>query len=319
MDKPIRSPGTCAISLLTASVLLAVCGLQSHASAPAPTQPATQAPASQSPAAQLPATTAELPAFEVSTVKPSDPNHPGSRLWFTPDGIKITGVSLQMTVREALGTEDDHVLGEPSWTKTAMFDIEAKVAPEVAPRLKDMNMDQRRQMLVPLLEDRFQLKFHHETRELTVYELVVAKSGVKMQAAKPADGTTPGPPPGPGQPPRPGSHMLMTRGPGHIESTGTGMEFLAHVLSGQLGRTVVDKTGLTGNWDYKLDWTPDDASLLVSKGGGDGAAGDGVSTPENSGPSLFTAVQEQLGLKLESVKTPADVIVIDQIEQPTPN
>jgi uncharacterized protein (TIGR03435 family) len=96
------------------------------------------------------------------------------------------------------------------------------------------------------------------------------------------------------------------------------MEFLAHVLSGELGRTVVDKTGLMGDWDYKLQWTPDDASLSTGKGG-EGATGEGASTPENSGPSLFTAVQEQLGLKLESAKTRADVIVIDQIEQPTPN
>ncbi len=323
MDKVTRSPGPCAIAFLTASVFLAVRGLQAQANPHAPAPSAPPAGASQSQAAQTPAGAAALPVFEVSTVKPGNPDHRGSMLMFTPDGMSITGVPLLMIVREAFGVEDDHVLGEPSWTKTAMFDIEAKVAPEDAPMLKDLKMNQRRQMLVPLLEDRFQLKFHHETRELTVYELVVAKGGVKMQATKPADdaapGPPPGPPPGPGQPPRPGSHMLMMRGRGQIESTGTGVEFLAHVLSGQLGRTVVDKTGLTGNYDYKLTWTPDDAGPAMTKMGDPGAEGANASAQDNPGPSLFTALQEQLGLKLESTKAPADVIVIDQIEQPTPN
>jgi uncharacterized protein (TIGR03435 family) len=257
----------------------------------------------------------------VSTIKPAATDANGSRLMFTPDGIQITNVPLFMIVRETFRMEDDHLVGMPGWTKSAMFDVEAKVAPEDAPRLKDLKMDQRWPMLVPLLEERFGLKFHHETRGLQVYELVVAKGGIKMQATKPTDDASPNPPPdpppGPGQPLRPGSHALMMRR-GHIESTGTGMEFPAHVLSGQLGRTVVDKTGLTGDYDFKLDWTPDDAAPTMTKGG-DPASSGGVSTPDNSGPSLFTAVQEQLGLKLESVKTQADVIVIDRIEQPTAN
>jgi uncharacterized protein (TIGR03435 family) len=289
--------------------------------APAAPPPST-ALTSQSHPAQAPGLAIALPAYEVSTVKPSKPDHQGSLLLFKPDGMSIAGVPLAMIVREAFGIEDDHVLGMPTWTKSAMFDIEAKVALEDAPRLKDLKIDQRQRMLVPLLEDRFQLKFHHETKDLPVYDLVLAKGGVKMQATRPVNDATPDPPPGlpsgPGQPPRPGSHML-TMGRGHIESTGTAMEFLAHVLSRQLGRTVVDKTGLTGNYEFKLEWTPDDAVPAMASAVGGQPAGDSASTPDTSGPSLFTAVQEQLGLKLESVKTQADVIVIDQIEQPTPN
>jgi len=258
-----------------------------------------------------------LPAWDVSTVKPSSPDARGSMIQFTSDGIKITNVSLWAIVREAFGLNDDHLFGGPGWSKTSMFDLEAKVAPDDAPKLKALKMDQMRPMVVALLEERFGLKYHHETRDLPMYELVVAKGGVKMQASKPAD---PGdaPPPAPGQLPSPGRHMLMMHGRGHVESTGTDMPVLARVLSSQLSRTVIDKTGLTGEFDYKLDWTPDDTAAAMTKGGNP-ALGDNAPSPDAAGPSLFTALEEQLGLKLESTKGPVDVIVIDQLEQPTAN
>jgi uncharacterized protein (TIGR03435 family) len=231
---------------------------------------------------------------------------------FTPDGIKITNMPLWTIVREAFGLNDDHLFGGPGWSKTSMFDLEAKVAPEDAPKLKALKMDQMRPMLVALLEERFGLKYHHETRDLPMYELVVAKGGAKMQASKPEPE---GPDPGAG--PKPSNHMLMMHGRGHIESTGTGVAGLARLLSGQLGRTVIDKTGLTGDFDYKLDWTPDDATLAMTKAGN--PSGDNASSPDTAGPSLFTAIEEQLGLKLESTKGPVDVIVIDQLNQPTAN
>jgi bla regulator protein blaR1 len=112
--------------------------------------------------------------------------------------------------------------------------------------------------------------------------------------------------------------MLMMRGRGHIESVGTGMSGLVRLLSGQLGRTVVDKTGLTGDFDYKLDWTPDDTASAMTKSSNPGP-GDNTTSQDAAGPSLFTALEEQLGLKLESTKGPVDVIVIDQLEQPTAN
>ncbi len=233
----------------------------------------------------------------------------------TPDGIKITNVQLWMAVREAFGLENDRLLGGPAWAKTTAFDIEAKVAPDDAPKLKALKMEQRRQMMVALLEERFGLKYHHETRDLPMYELVVAKGGAKLQASKPDPA---GPDQGPGPAPSPGRHMLMMNGRGHIESTGTGMAGLVRLLSGQLGRTVVDKTGLTGDFDYKLDWTPDEMASAMTKGGNP-APGDNAASPDAAGPSLFTALEEQLGLKLESTKGPVDVIVIDQLEQPTAN
>jgi uncharacterized protein (TIGR03435 family) len=227
----------------------------------------------------------------------------GSMLQLTNDGISITHFPLHTILCGAFNTEDDHILGEPGWTKSAMFDIEAKVAPEDAPKLKGLSRDRRYQMLVPFLEERFGLKFHHETRELPVYTLVVAKGGIKMQESKPSDPSTQG------------RKMLMAR-KGNIESGDMGIKDLAHVLSQQLGRTVVDDTGLTGKYDYKLVWTPDDAPPPMAASG---ASGQQSTLPDASGPSLFTALQEQLGLKLETKKAMSDVIVIDHIEQPSAN
>jgi uncharacterized protein (TIGR03435 family) len=234
----------------------------------------------------------------------------------TPDGIKLTNVPLLVIVREGFGLEPDRVIVGPGVAKmSSNFDIEAKVAPEDAPKLKALTMEQRRQMMVTLLEERCGLKYHHETRDLPYYELVVSKGGAKMQASKP---DPQGPDPGPGPEPRPERHMLMMRGRGHIESTGTGTSGLVRLLSGQLGRTVVDKTGLTGDFDYKLDWTPDEMASAMNKSGNP-ASGENTSSPDAAGPSLFTALEEQLGLKLESTKGPVDVIVIDQLNQPSEN
>jgi uncharacterized protein (TIGR03435 family) len=233
----------------------------------------------------------------------------------TPDGIKITNVPLDVMVREAFGLEPDRVIAGPGAAKmSSNFDIEAKVAPEDAPKLKELKFEQRRLMLVALLEERCGLKYHHETRDLPMYELVVAKGGVKMQASEP---DPEGPDPGPGPGPSPGRHMMMMHR-GHIESVGSGMSGLVRLLSGQLGRTVVDKTALTGDYDFKLDWTPDDAPPQMAKSGNP-APDDNASSQDAAGPSLFTALEEQLGLKLESTKGPVDVIVIDQLEQPTAN
>ena len=224
-----------------------------------------------------------------------------------------------MISRETFGLNDDHLFGGAGWSKTTNFDIEGKVAAEDAAKLKAMKPEQRRQMLVALLEERFGLKYHHETRDLPMYDLVVAKGGVKMQAAKP-DPPDSGddPPRAQGQPLKTGRHMLMMNGRGHVESTGTDMPGLARVLSSQLRRTVVDKTGLKGNFDYKLDWTPDNTAPVMARGG-DPGAGDNASSQDAGGPSLFTALEEQLGLKLESTKGPSDVIVIDALEQPSAN
>jgi uncharacterized protein (TIGR03435 family) len=291
---------------------LLACGAAAQAPAasqplPAANQPAA-ASAGQPPVAQS-AADAKLPAWDVSTIKPSSSDERGSMIQFTPDGVKYTNVSLWIIVREAFRLEDDHLFGGPGWSKTSMFDVEAKVAPEDAPKLKDLTFAQRQQMVVSLVEERFGLKYHHETRDLPLYDLVVAKGGSKLTPSKPD-------PPAEDGDEKHANRRLMS-GRGHIESVGTGTEDLARILSGTLGRTVVDKTGLAGRFDYKLDWTPDNASQQVMKAS-DPGPGENASS-DIAGPSLFTAIEEQLGLKLESSKGPVDVVVIDQLAQPTAN
>lgn len=267
----------------------------------------------------------------------------------TPDGIQANGVPLQMLVRQAFGVSDDRILNEPDWVKSARFDLEAKVAPEDAPALKALSAQERFAMFLPVLEDRFGLKFHHEKRELEVYTLVVAKGGPKLKEAKPADGGrgdqpasggtgAPLPPPlppgaggdaasrpgmGSGAPARrQGMVMRMSSTQGMtLNAHGTPITSLVQMISQQISATVVDKTGLTGNYDFTLSFMPDMAigtgPMMRPPQGA--SPPDGPQTQEPVAPSIFTAVQEQLGLKLVAQKEPADVIVIDQIEQPTAN
>jgi uncharacterized protein (TIGR03435 family) len=289
-----------------------MCEAAAQTPAALPSAPAASASASPSiaPVAQSNPADVKLPAWDVSTIKPSQPDSRGSMMMFTPDGIRITNVPLLVIVREGFDLEDDRIFGGPAWAKTSFFDIEAKVVPEDAPKLKNLTPEQRFQMVIALLQDRCGLKFHHETRDMPVYDLVVAKGGSKLTPSKPD------PPAGDSGEKR-GNHMLMMHGRGHIESTGTDIHGLTRILSVQFHRTVIDKTGLAGNFDYKLDWTPDDAAPAMAKAS-DASLSDNAST-ETAGPSLFTALEEQLGLKLESSKGPVDVVVIDQLEQPTAN
>jgi bla regulator protein BlaR1 len=301
-----------------------------------------QTPAASTPeSGQSPTASADLPKYDIASIKPYKADDgPAMRvmLRITPDGVSLHGVPLRMIVQESFGVEQDRILNQPAWIGSARYNIEAKVEPEDAPKLKDLKMEQRNAMMLQLLVDRFHLKYHHEKRELPMYALVVAKGGLKMKPSKPdenppqADAPKPGdapgrvafgPPPAPGTskpgdgpPPRMGKGMFMMN-PGHLESTGTPIDMLAHVLSRQLGRTVVDKTGLTGNYDFTLDYTPDNMPMPVH-GGPEGGPKPEMQ-PDAGGPSLFTAVQEQLGLKLESTKATVDVIVIDHIDQPSEN
>jgi uncharacterized protein (TIGR03435 family) len=259
---------------------------------------------------------AKLPAFEVSTVKPMNSADGRMRIMLTPDGVSYTGVPLQELLRDAFGVEDDRILGAPSWVKTDRLEIEAKVSASDVPKLKDLKYDQRRQMLAPLLADRFNLKFHHESKELSTYALIISKGGLKLKEAKPGDKYLNGlkGPNGPG-----GPHMLMI-GPGQLTGQGIDIAHLLNALSDQgIDRTIFDKTGLTGEYDFTLQWKPEDASAPMSGGLGGSPPGNGGTTASDSGPSLFTALQEQLGLKLEPQKGPVDVIVVDHIERPSPN
>lgn len=269
----------------------------------------------------------DVPKFEVATIKPAGGSDDRIMMMITPDGVSMNGVQTQMLLHEAFRVEDDRILGAPGWVKSTRYDIQAKVAADDAPKLEKLKIDERRSMLLPLLIERFNLKYHHETRELPGYALVIAKGGPRMKASEVSDTPADPKPAGSGANPKPDSpasgsslprRMMRFMGRGHLESDGTNTELLARVLSQQLGRTVVDKTGLTGNYDFTLQWTPDDAPPPMH-GGADGGPPHNESGTDAVGPSLFTAVQEELGLKLEPTKGAVDVIVIDHIDPPSEN
>jgi uncharacterized protein (TIGR03435 family) len=187
----------------------------------------------------------------------------------------------------------------PSWTKSERYDVEAKVDYEDVPKWKALSLTQKSLALQPFLVKRFNLQFHHETRERPTYSLVVAKNGPKLQKAQHVETN----PSGTSSPDGTGDTDQSTVTPGKIVLKGSSLAVLANLLSSQgLSHPVVDKTGLTDLYDITLRWSPAD-----------------VGSSDASLPSLFTALREQLGLKLEYNKNPIDVIVIDHIEKPSAN
>lgn len=210
------------------------------------------------------------PEFEFATIKPADPQNPAlSGSGFSAAKFTARG-TLRDFVRLAYGVQDSQILGGPSWFNSSTFDIDGRPEQPLPP---DRGHDQMLAMLQALLADRFQLVVRHETRELSVYALVITKKGPKLLAA---DGT-----------------RGMTTGPGRISGHWRPAD-LARYFSQTLGRTVLDQTGLTGFFDIKLEWMPED-------------------------DSVFTVIQEQLGLRLESTKAPVEVLVIDHAEKPSAN
>jgi len=238
--------------------------------------------------------------FDVATIKPSAVND--NRFAYrglSGGALSAIGTPLKMLIMEAYNVKAFQISGEPDWVNTVRWDVEAKVE-GVQGRLTQA---QHGAMLRVLLEDRFQLRIRRETREMQVYALVVAKEGSKLTLHT-------------GEPPPPGQAIRSGRGMFSIKKGG--IAFLTALLERQLSRTVIDQTGLNGEYDYTLEWTPEPGQ------GGPESIGlppePELSTPaESRGPSIFTALQEQLGLRLESQKGPVEIIVIERVEKPSEN
>jgi len=237
-----------------------------------------------------------------------------------PDGYSASNVTAKSLIASAYDIKDDLISGGPSWITSTSYDVEAKVIADPATS-HPLTRDQRNQMLRSLLADRFQLTTHNETKEGTIYQLTLAKGGSRLHESKPADASAISPaniPPGAvlrsgpdgGGAMRGG--MIRMGGPGNLTGQGMTTAQLADLLSRQLHKTVIDKTGLTGKYDIALNWTPD--SPMMSPGP------EGTAPPADaSGPTIFTALEEQLGLKLESTKGSITTLVIDHIEKPSEN
>ena len=253
--------------------------------------------------------------FEVASIKPSPPDERYFMMQLQPGGgLRATGVTLKMLITQAYDVREFQVSGGPGWINTARYDIVARPEhnadsdppPEDPRKMSDEQRktlgEQMRARLVALLADRFRLKVHRETQQALAYLLVVGKNGPKLKQTEEGSET----------------RGRMRMGRGELNGDGVKLEFLAQVLANQLGRPVVDKTGLTGNYDIKLAWTPDPGQPAPLPLGPPPGL-EPSPAPDPSGPSIFTAIEEQLGLRLESQKAPIETIVIDSVEKPSEN
>lgn len=238
----------------------------------------------------------DVPAvFEVATIKPSIPDRPGKV--FTVKGRQV--LTINTTTNDLIVFSYDlharQIVGGPPWMESEKYDVTGQPEGQGLPSRVQLS-----QMMRKLLEDRFKFTFHREKRELPVYAITVAPGGHKLTK----NDTNPNGLPG-----------LFFKGLGTLPAMNATMGDFAGVMqSAVLDRPVVDKTGLQGRWDFTIRWTPDESQF----------AGMGVRVPPPSNdpdapPGLFTAMQEQLGLKMESTRAPVEVLVVDRIEKPSEN
>jgi uncharacterized protein (TIGR03435 family) len=229
-------------------------------------------------------------AFEVTSVKPNKSGNGSSRFNFRHGRLTATNVSLKSCIYFAYRIKDYQISG-PDWLNSERYDIAAKAASGVPD-------EQLMPMLQTLLRDRFKLRLHRQTKERPVYALVVGKGGSKLHEVEA----------GPGK---------DNAGRGHLSAQKISMPRLAEILSRHMDRPVLDMTGVKGVFDLTLDYTPDDARGTPAPRDGGVEA---IATDSPTGPSIFVALQEQLGLKLEARKGPVEILVIDYAEKvPTEN
>lgn len=218
---------------------------------------------------------AQGPQFEVASIKPGDPGERGQTFYYPQrDWFRVTGITMKGLIAYAYDVREFQLDGASGWLATDRYDVLAKIEGEQPEQ-------QIRSMVQSLLAARMNLKVHHETREMSVLDLTIAKGGAKIHATTPPGGPT------------------MRGGEGQLTGKNLTMDMLASLLANRVERPVVNQTGMAGQFDINLEWTDQ----------------------ENAGtaPSLFTAVQEQLGLKLETNHAPADVVVIEHADRPSPN
>jgi uncharacterized protein (TIGR03435 family) len=251
------------------------------------------------------------------------------RFGLQPGGrFTVTQMPVSSLITMAYGIQRFQLVGGPGWMTTDRFDINA-IAEDVPVQPPVPGTPNRMQLLLrSLLKERFALVSHNETRELPLSYLVVARddrklgerlrpSAVDCRALMAGRGREGGPPPAPPAPPKPGEipPCGMTAGLGRVMGGSVPMSMLASMLSNLLNRPVYDRTDLTGNFEIQLEYTPDQMPQIPQ-----GATlPPGFTLPSPDGPSLNTALQEQLGLKLEATRGPVEVLVIDAVEQPTPD
>jgi len=232
---------------------------------------------------------APAPAFEVVSIKPTPDPPIRTGMFPIPGTLTVGNYTLKRLILDSYRIKSYQLYGGPPWIDSEHYDIVGKAASKA-------NMSEMSKMLIPLLADRFQLKIHRETKELPTYALVLAKGGPKMKPATETDR----------------SFGIFPSGPiTEIRAFRLGMQFFSNILSGQLDRPVLNETALTGEFQFTLRYLTDDARPSQP--------GETESPSDPNSASIYAAMQEQLGLKLEPRKGPVDVIVVDHAERPTAN
>jgi uncharacterized protein (TIGR03435 family) len=217
------------------------------------------------------------PHFDVATIKPVHDETGSSGVYTGHGTMKAENVTLKRCIIGAYGVGPNQVVGGPGWLDADRFQIVAKSEQNIN---DDDVLDT---MVQKLLAERFGLVLHRETRPMPAYVIEVGKSGPKLEKSA-------------------GGESSTTYGRGNFEARNTSMDLFAHVLARQMDLPVVNRTGLEGVYNFRLQWTPESAQ----------------SRPD-AGPSIFTAIQEQLGLRLRAEKAPVEVLVIDRAERPSEN
>ena len=265
------------------------------------------------------------PSFEVASVRPNTSGDAKMESMYVLAGGRYTAVNipLRLLIINSYGLQPQQLIGAPDWISTERFDIVAKADGELDPPVSRGAPSRLQLMIRSLLAERFKLEIHREPRQVEIYELVRARSDGKLgpelkpsavdcealRAPRRAGDPPPGPPK-PGERPQCGARV----GAGELVAGGQPLLELVSLLSGTVGRSVVDRTGLDGNYDIYLKWTPD---FVRQRPAGETVRINGVEF-DPAGPSIFTALQEQLGLKLESARGTVEALVIDHIERPLP-
>ena len=249
---------------------------------------------------------AKVPVYEVVSIKPASPGERGGGSKLLPNGFDYTNMPLVWLVYQAYGIAlDSQISGLPGWVKTDHYIVSARVDEDTAEAWKKLSKKelkrQQQLMLQAVFEDRFQLKMRREVKELPVYDLVIAKGGLKMKEAAPEE-----------------EESSVWRQTAMYSATSQGDEYtivatthagavpdLAQSLSNSAGRVIVDKTGLGDKrFDFELKWS---------------SSGQAPAEAGGAGPSLFKALEEQLGLQLEPAKEPVDTFVVEHMERPSAN
>ena len=223
--------------------------------------------------------------FDAATVKPNNSGSGSSGTESTNGLLRITNQTLLRMIQYAYNLRDFQISGGPAWVQSDRYDVTAKPEGSVHDR-------QMKQMLQSLLSEQFQLQFHRQTQEGPIYALLIGKNGPKLHSAPESDNS--------------GISSNSTAVRMTMKGTHVTMGELAASLGNRVGRPVIDKTGLRGKFDFELSWVAD---LTLAAGTPDPGA-------DVSGPSIFTALQEQLGLRLDSQKGPIEMFLIDHAEKP---